>query len=173
MGRHKKVTIQKKEQGVSLPGASKVPPPVLNPEQTKSDIATIVTQAADQKLDTPLEEGKRRKNYTKRVQEEEALERERLANEATAKLTSRILTNILNLVVQRLPNPIPISEEEAGTFQAAVEAEMIKRLPAVTNWKEELNLAGSIGMILLPRLKKQKGGTNVHVVTSEQRPPEP
>ena len=156
MGRHKKITVQKKMNDHTLEKtSSKLHPetPVIPSDNVQEDVNRIITETTEKKLDQELPTTRK---YTRRKAMIEEEEKQRQAIEATARSFAVVVYLGLNFLSSRLPNPIPPSEEEIEAINQAVTAEMAKLIPSVDRWKEELLLAGTLIMFFIPRLKRQK-----------------
>ena len=75
----------------------------------------------------------------------------------------------LNLIIQRLPNPLPLTKDEASAFDTMFSRVVYKYSELLGSYQEEFALA-SIGlMIIVPRLQKNNKKTDEKNVQSKKK----
>lgn len=66
----------------------------------------------------------------------------------------------LDLIIKRLPNPIPLNEAEASQFNNLFSKVLYKHSEMLGSNQEEIALASLTVMLIFPRLRKEKEKSN-------------
>jgi len=106
---------------------------------------------------------KKRGRGRPRKEDKEKLENERKEREKQEFLNSvnGVGSMLLNMIVVRLPNPKPLTQNEAEMFDNVFNKIAYKYADWLGNYQEETALLAVTGLIIVPRLKKERKNKSV------------
>ena len=132
--------------------------PEQNQEINQNQIQPIETTTDSSSDYEKIEE---LKNETEQVENEPTIKRKRGRPKKTEteamepQLPDINVAPVFNIIIDRLPNPLPLSESESSVLNSTFN-KVLQKYSSNIKYIEEINLSLVLVGILLPRLKKNK-----------------
>lgn len=126
----------------ALPSAEPVPGSSVPKEETER----LKTEATEEKTE-------RRKKRRKKAKPEPEIDPE---TQRYADGLKNLSTALLKIACARFPNPIPPTATELDLWNDATNRMLVKYIPRVGDWKEEVEFALVALIVFQPRLKPKK-----------------
>lgn len=121
----------------------------LPKDEIKENLGKVKDEFQAAKNETEIKEEKKRGKYIKKA--------DRFAEqEEFSKSVSGLGSFALGLVIARLPNPIPLTLDEAAEFNKHFEKVAFKYSNVLGEYQSEAALISVAALIIFPRLKKEK-----------------
>lgn len=136
------------------------PAPINADPSLSSDLQAIKTGMEAEKEERSLGIKTPRRTQKRLLEEQEQQE----AIRKSAEVFSVGGNLLLKFLAKRLPNPIPPTEEELEAFDQAVTGVVMKYLPTMGNWKEEIILGTVLIGIGLPRFIREKNNDQDQII---------
>jgi len=161
MGRHKKnigdivsTSPKEKEEGVQPERQETRPDATLAQESPMqaSDVRAKLEEVRQE--GSELKEEHTRKKYKRRAKKEE-VEVAKVDYSESIEAFGSFVEMLLDIVVPRLPNPLPLSDPERSLVMKQTSRLMEKYVPLLGGWDVEIAFGGAMLFVFLPRLKKQ------------------
>lgn len=154
MGRHKKIQSTPEPLPSSAPAGQPAQPakPSAAPDvRTKLENLNDEHQAAVDELTE-----RKRKKYKRRKPDEPTADELKAAAELDASITdfSMLIDVATEMVVDRLPNPKPLTDGEKEIWRRVNNRVMRRLIPKMESWADYAAWGAGFAFIMLPRLKK-------------------
>jgi hypothetical protein len=121
------------------------------PEIDKEKIETVKNEFNEEKIKKEKPKTKSTYRTKKQIAEEEKQEKEQFI-----KSISNVGSFGMDLLIKRLPNPVPLSELETEQIDGLFSKVAYKYSSLLGDYQEETALFVVCSMVLLPRLKQDK-----------------
>jgi hypothetical protein len=163
MGRHKKGDVISKPSVISdIPVEASTASPAKpgdSPEVQTGDTRAMLEDIRVEGQE--VKEEKTRKKYRRRPKKEIEEEKDKPVpltadQQESVEAFQEFVEMLIDIGVPRLPNPKPLSGPEKQMVTKATSRLMKKYVPMLGEWAVEVEFAGVLIFVLLPRLRKQE-----------------